>query len=189
MFHRLALDFFGGIPGEVHDEPPTLPVHRDGLAPYLAHEKGRRSRQLPRGQTDLVLRHRLLDRTSHVALRAEKPIGRHHVVDPLVGAEVVVVVDKVLEALPRFVEIERAHPLPKLVANRLPQPLALSYGLRMMTPSHDVLDSVFAEELFELGSSPPGKILLPLVGKYLFRPAKTLDAVEKGFHDKLARLL
>jgi len=78
-------------------------VHRDRLAIYLADQKRRRARELPRRQPDLVFRQRFFDRLPHFALRAKKSVGRHHVVDALIGAEMVVVIDKVLEALPRLV--------------------------------------------------------------------------------------
>jgi hypothetical protein len=126
---------------------------------------------------------------AHVTFGAKKSVGGHHVVDALIGPEMIVVIHKVLESLSCLIEVKRAHPLPKLIPDRLPQALALAYRLRVMASRHHVLDSMLSKKLFEFGSPSPGKVLLSLVGKNLLRAPKALDAVQEGFHDKFSRLL
>jgi hypothetical protein len=173
---------------QLQHELARLPMHRDRLAPNLAHKEGRRTRPLSRRQAHFVLRQRTLHRLPDLALGPKKTIRRHQIVDPLVGPKVIIVVDEMLEPLTRLLQIQRAHPLPKFIPNRLPQPLAFAHRLRMVASRHHVPYSLLGQKALEFGLASPGKILPPLIGEYFLRASKTLDTAHEGFHDKVTRL-
>jgi hypothetical protein len=69
-------------------------VQADGLIAELAHQENRLARGLVESQGQLVLGPSRFHGLAHLALDPEKAVSRHGVVDTLVRAEVVVVVDK-----------------------------------------------------------------------------------------------
>ena len=74
-------------------------MQADGLVAELAHQEHRLPRGLVKCQGQLVLGPSLFHGLAYLALDPKEAVGRHGVVDALVGAEVVVVVDEVGQAL------------------------------------------------------------------------------------------
>ena len=91
-----------------------LAVHAHRLPVDLPHEVHRPSRPLVERQPKLVRRDRPLHRLSHLALDAEEAVRRHEPVERLVRPLVVVVRDKVADALARLDKVLWMDPVPQL---------------------------------------------------------------------------
>jgi hypothetical protein len=126
----------------VQHDLSILAVYRDRLAVNLPHQKHWRPWPISGREQNLVVAHRSLNRLSDIALDPKKSIGRHHVVDALIGPEVIVVINKVRHARARIIEIRRRSSLPELILHGFPKALALAHRLRMMASCHRVMDAV-----------------------------------------------
>jgi hypothetical protein len=82
--------------------------------------------------------------------------------------EVVVLDKKRYPALAVF-EVGEHRAREQLLPQRLPEPLDLPAGLRMMWPALHMGDAVTLELGLELGAPAPGGVLAPLVGQDLPR--------------------
>jgi hypothetical protein len=109
-------------------------VQAHGLVAKLAHQKHRLACRLVERQGQLVLGPGFFHGFAHLVLDPEEAVGRHGVVDALVGSEMVVVVDEVGQAFLGFQQFLRLDPGPELLPHRAPEPLALAQGLRMVGP-------------------------------------------------------
>ena len=104
------------------------------LATDLPHQEHRLTRGPIQGLRQLVPLPDRLQGFAHLALGPEEAVRRHGVVDALVWAEVVVVVDEVPQALLGLEELLRLGPGPELGAHGAPEALALAQGLGVMGP-------------------------------------------------------
>jgi hypothetical protein len=103
-----------------------LAVQRHGTLADPAYQVDRSPRRLAQREQQLVFRMQGLELFAHRVLRAEKPIGRHHTVDPLVRTMVVKVGDEVRKTLTGFIELLRLDTAPEFLLHRLPEALAFS---------------------------------------------------------------
>ena len=74
-------------------------MQRHGAIADLPEEKDRTPRRLLQRERELVSCHLCLERAPQRVLGPEEAVGGHQPLDPLVGTEVVVVAEVVLEAL------------------------------------------------------------------------------------------
>jgi hypothetical protein len=125
----LVLAFAG-----VHHQLAPLAVQADGLVADLAHQEHRPPGGLFHGQTFLVLAPRRLQRLAHRALGPKKAVGGRGVVQGLMGAEMVVVVDVVGQSPLGILQVLRLGPGPELLAHGLPEALAFAHRLRVVGP-------------------------------------------------------
>jgi hypothetical protein len=128
-----------------------------------------------------------LDRLLQLALDLEIPIRRAQAPDPLVRALVVVITHPPTDPLLRLLKAPELRPGQELLEDRLPEPLHLPQGHRVMRAGPDVLHPVLLELALEPAGSPPGRILPPVVRQHLrgrailaHRPPVDLDHVGPG---------
>jgi len=125
--------------------PVTDAAHQvDPLARFLAQ------RQLDRPGPVLILQS-----LPDIALHLEEAVSRHQAPDALVRAVVVVVDQVVPEPLPGLREAPGACARPELLAEGLPEPLALAQGLRVVAAGHHVVDALLDQQLLEAALPPP----------------------------------
>jgi hypothetical protein len=172
-----------------HAQFSGFAVQAQRLPADLAHQEHRLSRWFVQRQGQLVPGPGGLQGPPHLDLRPKEAVGRHGVVDALVGAEVVVVVDEVTQALLGLVQLLRLGPAPELRAHRPPEALALAQGLGVVRPGHHVLDALLHQQLLELALAPPGEILPALVREQLLGLAEALHALKQGLLHEHAGLL
>jgi hypothetical protein len=75
----------------------------------------------------------------------------------------VVVLDKKRHATLTVLEVREHGAREQLLPQRLPEPLDLAAGLRMVRPALHVCDAVTLQLRFELGRATPGGVLAPLI--------------------------
>jgi hypothetical protein len=167
----------------------ALAVHRHRLVVDLASEKHRLSKRLAHGERELVAGERRLHRAAHRALGAKEAIRGHHAAESLVRAKVVVVGEIVVKPLARFFESLRPRATPQFLLDRLPQPLALAHGLRVMRARHHVLDPLADEQLLKVALPAPRVVLPPLVGQHFLGLAKLGDPLEQRLAHELLALV
>lgn len=164
-------------------------MQADGLPAELAHQENPLALRFVHGQRELVLGPSGLKAKTHLVLGPKEAVGGHGVVQTLMGAEVVVVVDEISQALLRFVQLLRAHARPKLLAHGLPKAFALAHSLWVFGARKDVLDALTVQQLAETAGAPPGVILPALVRQQLLGLAEALDAFQHRFLHKVRGLL
>jgi hypothetical protein len=76
-------------------------VQRYRLVPDLTDEKHRRARRIAYGKSQLVLGECGFDRCSHFLSQTKEAVGWRHSINPLMGAEVIVMRDEVPKPLAR----------------------------------------------------------------------------------------
>jgi hypothetical protein len=91
---------------QAHRLPAELPHQENPLALRLIHRHG-----------ELVLGPCGFEPRAHLVLGPKEAVGGHGVVQALVGAEMVVVVDEISQALLGFVQLLRLHSRPELLAH------------------------------------------------------------------------
>jgi hypothetical protein len=143
----------------------ALAVQAHRLVADLAHQEHRLARRLVQRHGQLVLGPGRFNGLAHLALRPEEAVCRCGVVDALVWAEMVVMVDEVGQPLLGFQQFLWFNTGPEFFAHRAPEALALAQGLRVMRPRHHVLDPLLRQQLLELALAAPGEILAPLVAQ------------------------
>ena len=102
-------------------------------------------------EAQCVVTHLRFDRRAHRITRPEEPIRGRVPFEPLMRALEVVVLDKKRYSSLAVLEVGEHRAREQLLPQRLPEPLDLAAGLRMMWPALDVLDAVALQLRFELG--------------------------------------
>jgi hypothetical protein len=133
----------------------------------LASQIERLYRRLLTRQTQRVLGHLRLDRPSDLRSRPEEPVGGGEAVERLMRTLEVVVLDKETYPPLAVLEVGEHRAREQLLPQRLPEPLDLPAGLRMVGAALQVLDAVALQLRLELGAAAPGRVLAALVGQDL----------------------
>lgn len=120
-------------------------------------------------QAQRVLLNLCLDARAHRTRRAEEPIGRSESFQPLMRSLEVVVLDKERHPPLAVLEVGEHCARQQLLPQRLPEPLDLPAGLRMMWPAFHMHDAVAFQLRFELRAPAPSGVLTALVGQDLPR--------------------
>jgi hypothetical protein len=128
-------------------------------------------RLAPQRQLLHVGRHAPLDRRAQLLVDREEAVRGAHPIQALVRPLVVVVLDPVADALACLLEGLEARPHQEVVFQRLPEPLDLPQGLRMVRRAADVFDVILLHLLLELRPAAPGGVLPPVVGEHFLRRA------------------
>jgi hypothetical protein len=110
--------------------------------PQLAGQIKGLSQGLLLRQTKCVLLHLRLDARPHRACRPEEPIRRRRPLKTLMRALEVVVLDKKPHPALAVLEVGEHRPREQLLPQRLPEPLDLPAGLRVMRTALHVRDAV-----------------------------------------------
>jgi len=139
------------------------------LVPKPPHKVEGLSRRLLARKPKGVLGHRRFDRRSHLRRRAEEPVGGRKPLQGLVRTLEVVVLNKERCAPLAVVEVGEHRPRQELLPHRLPEPLDLAAGLRVVRPALDMLDALAPQLLLKARRAAPSRVLAPLVGQDLPR--------------------
>jgi hypothetical protein len=154
-----------------HADLALLGPDHHRLAAHAPHHVERVHRTSPKGELERILLEPLFDRLSQLGGDLKEAVRGTKPPDPLVGPLVVVVLDPDGGALHRLIEAVKLCPLQKLPQQRLPEPLGLSKGHRVVRPGADVFDAVFLQLLLEAGLPPPVGVLPAVVGQHLLGDA------------------
>ena len=146
------------------------------LISQLASQIERLHRRLLPRQAQRVLGHLRLDRRSDLRRRPEEPVRGRESVECLVRTLKVVVLDEQAHPALAVLEVGEHRAGEQLLPQRLPEPLDLPAGLRMMRAALHMLDAVALQLRLELGRTTPGGVLAALVGEDLPRRAVLGDA-------------
>jgi hypothetical protein len=142
---------------------------RQRLVSELSGQVKRLHQRLLARQTQRVLGHLRLDRRSYGRGGSEEPVGRGEPCQCLVRPVEVVVLDEQVHPPLTVLEVGEHRAREQLLPQRLPEPLDLPAGLRMVRPALHVLDAVTLQFRLELGAAAPGRVLPALIGQDLSR--------------------
>jgi hypothetical protein len=140
-------------------------------------------------QAQGVLGHLRLDARAHLARRAEEPIGRREAFQALMRTLEVVVLDEERHPALTVLEVGEHGARQQLLPQRLPEPLDLAAGLRVMRTALHMSDPMTLQLRFELGAATPGGVLAALVGQDLPRRPVLCDAARERLEHQHASLV
>ncbi|HSM89271.1 MAG TPA: hypothetical protein VLT56_04550 [Desulfobacterales bacterium] len=170
-----------------HPDLTLLGTDHNRLAAHATHHVKGVHRPAAKGELERILLKPLLDCLLQLVGDLEEPVRGTKPPDPLVGPLVVVILDPQGGALHRLLEAVKLRSLQELPQQRLPEPLDLAEGHRVVRPGPDMFDAVFLQLLLEAGLAPPVGVLPPVVGQHLLgdpvvghRPAVGLKHVLGG---------
>ena len=166
-----------------------LARHRDSLIADLAIQVHARPRLFVNRRTDLILREASFYRRPNRVLGTKKSVRRDQPISTLMRAKKVVVRNPVPETLARIRQIHRLRTRPELALDGLPQSLALSKRLRMMSTAHNVIDPLANQDLLKPRLSTPRVVLAALIRQDFVGPAEAPEAIEKSFSHQLRLLM
>lgn len=159
------------------------------LVSQLSGDIKRFHRRLLACHAQRVLGHLRLDRSTHLWGGPEVPIGWREAVEPLMGALEVVVLDEQVHPPLAVLEVGEHRPREQLLPQRLPEPLDLPAGLRMMRAALHMLDAMTLQLRLELGRAAPGGVLPTLIGQDLPRRSVLGDTTRERFEHQHASLV
>ena len=170
LLYRIVDKFFLGSAALAVNEHADLTLlgpdhHR--LSTHAAHHIEGVHRTAPQGELEGVLLDPFFDRLSQIGGDLKEAVRRAQSPDPLVGPLVVVIPYPQGCALHRLLEAVKLRPLQELPQQRLPEPLDLAKGHRVVRTGADMFDALFLQFLLEAGLSPPVGILPAVVGQHL----------------------
>jgi hypothetical protein len=187
ILSRIVDKFFLGsaaLAVKQHPELALLGPDHHRLAAHAAHHVKGVHRPAAQRQLERILLDPLFKRAPQIVGDLEEAVRRTQTPDPLVGPLVVVILDPQRRARHRLLEAVKLRPLQELPQQRLPEPLDLAKGHRVVGPRADVFDPVFLQFLLKAGLPPPVGVLPAVVGQHLLghpvvghRPAKGLQHV------------
>jgi hypothetical protein len=102
-------------------------------------------------QAQRVLLNLRLDARAHLRSRAEEPVGGCRALKSLMGALEVVVLDKEPHSALTVLEVGEHRAAEQFLPQRLPEPLDLPAGLRMMRSALHMRDAMTLQLRLELG--------------------------------------
>jgi hypothetical protein len=122
-------------------------------------------------QAQRVLRDARLDRCTHRRGGAEEPISRRQAIQRLVRSLEVVMLHEQPHTSLAVLEVREHRARQELLPHRLPEPLNLAAGLRMVRAALHVCDPLPAQLRLELRRAAPRGVLPALIGEDLARCA------------------
>ena len=166
-------------------------VRRDAqiLVSHPTHQVEGLARRPLQRQLTRVRGHVALHRLAQMRCREKETIRWHLAVDGLARPLEVVPVDKQLYPTDAVVEVDEDRPREKLVPERLPPPLDLSQGLRMLRPARHVHDAQRAQLLLEVRLAPPRRVLPALVREDVSRTPVRRHRSTQCLHHQRALLM
>jgi hypothetical protein len=140
-------------------------------------------------QTQRILGHLRLDARPHLSSRSEVAVRRRQALEPLMRALEVVVLDVKRHATLTVLKVGEHRAAEQLLPQRLPEPLDLAAGLRVMRTALHMIDAVALQLRLELRASSPRGVLPPLIGQDLSRRAIVGDAAREPLEHQDAPLV
>jgi hypothetical protein len=167
----------------------ALAYHAHISASQLSQQVQRWLWLLTQRQTQAVLLAALPNSLLDVVLQPVEPVRRTRAVDTLVTTLMVVEPDPVIQSLAGISERGEVRLTQELTPDRLPEPLDLSQGHRMMRSRTDVLDTLLLQYPLEPRLATPGHELAPIVGQDLPGGAPLADRALDHFENRGGGLL
>ena|GEM_PF-3460715 len=164
-------------------------MQRHAAPTDAAKQVHRLTQWIPQRQPQLVVAQRPRQRRPQRVLRTKETVRRHTPVDALVRAEEVVVSDPVAQTPLSLRQIVGAHPLPQLLADRLPQTLALAHRLRVTRSRQHMADAQVLQALAESALAAPAVILRTPVREDLRRLAVAQQTLLQRLEHQLVALM
>lgn len=130
-----------------------------------------------------------LDGRTHRGGGTEEPIRRRQPLQRLVRALEVVVLHEQSHPSLTVLEVSEHGARQKLLPHRLPEPLDLAAGLRVMRAALHVCDPLSAQLPLELRRAAPGGVLPALIGQNLARRAILGNAARQRLQHQCAPLV
>jgi hypothetical protein len=152
-----------------HVERRTTGTDGEDAIAELAGQIERLSQRLRLCQAQCVLGYLCLDALAHLGRGTEVPIRRRQALKSLMRALEVVVLDKKCNPALAVLEVGKHRAREQLLPQRLPEPLDLAAGLRMVRPALHMSDAMALELCFELGRPAPCGVLSSLIRQDLPR--------------------
>ena len=156
---------------------------------HLAQQVKRRMGLLAQSQPQAVLLATLADRLVNVLGHTIEAVRGTRTIDPLVGALVVVITYPVVQSLTGVRKRSEHRFFQELAPDRLPEPLDLSQGHRVMGGRPDVLDTLLFQGLLEPSFASPGHELAAVITEDLPRGTPLADRSFDHLHHRVRRLL
>jgi len=150
-----------------HPDFALLRPDHNRLSAHPAHHVKGVHRAAAKGELERILLEPLLDRLLQLVGDLEEPVRGTKPPDPLVGPPVVVILNPQRRALHGLLKTVKLRPLQELPQQRLPEPLDLAKGHRVVRPGADMFDPVFLQLLLEAGLPPPVGVLPPVIRQNL----------------------
>ena len=158
-------------------------------AAQLTQQIQRRLWLLPQRQPLTVFLTTLLHSSLNVLRHTIKPVRRTRTFDPLMRALVIVISHPMIQPLTRVSERSKHSLFQKLAPDRLPEPLDLAQGHRVLRRRPHMLDTALFQGLLELGLTAPGGELAAVVTEDLARCTPLADRPFNHFHHRSRGLL
>ena len=121
--------------------------------------------------------------------RAEEAVRGRQTLDRLVRALEVVVLDEQSRATLAVIEVGEHRAREELLPHRLPEPLDLAAGLRVVRPALHVANALAPKLLLEPRLATPGGVLAPLIGEDLARRAMVGNPARQRLEHERAPLV
>jgi hypothetical protein len=163
----------------------------DGQVPIAqaAHQVEGLAHRLRARQAQGVLADLRLDRCAHRRARAKEPVRGSLTLERLMRALEVVVLDEQPHPSLTVLEVREHRACEQLLPQRLPEPLDLPAGLRVVRAALHVRDAVAVQLGFKLRAPTPRRVLAPLVGQDLPRRSILGNPAGEGFEHQCASLV
>jgi hypothetical protein len=172
-----------------HQEPLARQRDRQVAVPKPPHQVEGLALRAGLGQRQGVLRHSLFDGLPHLWSGSEEAIRRHRAPDPLMRAAEVVGLDEERNPALAVLKVRTHRPRQEFLPQRLPKPLDLAQGLRVVGTALDVSDALTPQLPLEVGVPTPGHVLPSLVGQHLLGRAVLRDAAGQRLQDQRGALV
>jgi hypothetical protein len=164
----------------LHRQRRAARADGERLIAQLAGEVERFERWLLARKSQCIPGHLRLDARAHRGGRPEEPVSRRETLKSLMRALEVVMLDKKAHPPLTVFKVGEHRAAEQLLPKRLPEPLDLPAGLRMVRSAFHVLDAVTLQFGFELRAAAPGGVLAALVGEDLPGRSVLSDATAQG---------
>jgi hypothetical protein len=137
ILSRIVDKFFlrsAGLSVNEHPDFALLGPDHHRLTAHATHHVKGVHRPAAKGELERILLEPLFDRLLQLMGDLEEPVGRTQSPDPLVRALVVIILNPQRRALHGLLKTVKLRPLQELPQQRLPEPLDLAEGHRVMGP-------------------------------------------------------
>jgi hypothetical protein len=153
----------------VHPHLPAFRSYRHRLVAHPPHHVERLRRTAAQRQLLDISLDASFHRHAQFLLDRKEPVRRTQTLQPLVRPLVVVIFQPPADPFPRLLEIRELRPHQELLPDRLPEPLDLAQGHRVMRTAADMVDPVFFHLPHERRPPAPADILSSVVRQHLPR--------------------
>lgn len=156
---------------DLHFDLTFLSVQHNGLFAKTAHHVERAVQGAAQRQLLYVVGNSALDDRTQFRCNRKEPIRRAEVIEGLVRPPVVVILDPLPHPLLRLLEAVELGSREELRMDRLPEPLDLAQGLRVMGAAAEVMNVIFLKFPFKARLATPVGVLAAIIRQHLLGQA------------------